>query len=480
MFYQGDLQSGIATAMRDAKPVVCFVCDDQEESKTWEDEYFDQEELRDLLSNSSVALRLIAGTQEAGFLTSICPIQTFPAVIVIRNGMLQEYLVAGTGKDDFQRRLKTAIAMNTAAPIEASPLMTSSESTHTAESQAAPSQTNGTVNTPAHSTIPSAPTTPQPQRQRQEESVQIVPTSQPPTSQSHQPTAELSTRESIRAGKRPEAQETPEQKKAAREEKERRALQSRLQREQKEKQKERDRIRDQIKKDQEARKQSALRNKNVSTSATSSNGNRTTKQPSEYRLQIRLFDGKSVRNSFPPSATISKDVRPWLESQRSDGAEPYTLKHILTPLPNRTISVAEEERSLEELGLGPTASLVMVPVSSYIEAYAPTGIANTIPVRAVSSGYGLLSGVVGGVVGTIGGIFGYGSGNASNQTNTTSNSNNQQTTSSMTASNTRARSGQGINIRSIHDQRNEREQNEFYNGNTLNFEPRRGDDSKDK
>lgn len=25
IFYQGDLQSGIATAMRDAKPVVCFV-----------------------------------------------------------------------------------------------------------------------------------------------------------------------------------------------------------------------------------------------------------------------------------------------------------------------------------------------------------------------------------------------------------------------------------------------------------------------
>lgn len=25
MFYQGDLQSGIATAMREAKPVICFV-----------------------------------------------------------------------------------------------------------------------------------------------------------------------------------------------------------------------------------------------------------------------------------------------------------------------------------------------------------------------------------------------------------------------------------------------------------------------
>lgn len=67
MFYQGDLQSGIATAMREAKPVVCFIrgmslivssfklhiciltrdlcTDDQEESTTWEDEYFNSEEV---------------------------------------------------------------------------------------------------------------------------------------------------------------------------------------------------------------------------------------------------------------------------------------------------------------------------------------------------------------------------------------------------------------------------------------------------
>lgn len=373
--------------------------------------------------------------------------------------MLQEYLVAGTANDAFQTRLKTAIATNT-APVEPSPPVTSSDSTYTAESQA-PSQGAEAIHEPAQASI--VPT-PQPQTQLREEPVRISPVSQQPPSQPTSAPTEAPNRESIRAGKRAETDDTLEQKKALKEEKERHALQTKLQREQKEQKEERERIRNQIKKDQEARKQRAAEEKNNSNAATSSGAARAKKQPSQYRLQIRLFDGSSVRNSFPPSATIRKDVRPWLESQRSDGAEPYNLKHILTPLPNRTISVAEEERSLEELELGPTASLVMVPVASYIEAYAPTGVVNSLPGRVVSSGYGLVSGVVGGVVGMVGGFLGYGS--ASNQTNTTSSSDSRQT-APTTASTTRTRSGGGINIRTIHDQRNERDQNEFYNGNTV-------------
>jgi hypothetical protein len=376
--------------------------------------------------------------------------------------MLQEYLVAGTAKDAFQTRLKTAITAST-APVEPSPPVASSDTTHAAESQA-PLQS--VIQEPAQPQAPVVPST-QPQTQTHDDSVRIPPVSQPPITQPIHVTTETSTRENIRAGKRREHNETPEQKKAIQEEKERRALQTKIQREQKEQKEERERIRNRIKKDQEARRQRIVEEKNIPRSATSSGTSRTNKQPSQYRLQIRLFDGSSVRNSFPPSATIRKDVRPWLESQRSDGLEPYNLKHILTPLPNRTISVAEEERTLEDLELGPTASLVMVPVPSYIEAYAPTGIANSIPGRVVSSGYGLVSGVVGGVAGMVGGFLGYGG--SSNQATTTSNSSTQQTAPSTTASTTRSRSGQGINIRTLHDQRNDRDGNEFYNGNTVKF-----------
>jgi hypothetical protein len=95
--------------------------------------------------------------------------------------------------------------------------------------------------------------------------------------------------------------------------------------------------------------------------------------PSQYRLQVRLFDGRSIRSSFTPTQTIRGDVRPWLDEHMEDDHRPYNLKHILTPLPNRTLSVAEESQTLRDLSLGSTANLVMVPVQTYTTAYAAAG-----------------------------------------------------------------------------------------------------------
>jgi hypothetical protein len=121
LFYQGSLQEGIAAAVRDTKAVICFVrgqyylpaltdmlltrglkyTDDEELSTTWEETYFGDDEVCPLaettcapLSDSSkvvqavnakaVVLRLTAGSQEAGFLASFCPITKFPTVIIIK------------------------------------------------------------------------------------------------------------------------------------------------------------------------------------------------------------------------------------------------------------------------------------------------------------------------------------------------------------------------------------------------------------
>jgi UBX domain len=365
--------------------------------------------------------------------------------------VLQEYIVAGTSKDDFQTRLKTVVAspnLNTATVAPSPPPVPAPAPAVRQETQ-----TVGTTATMDHGS-----------NQTQ------TPVAQYQTHQATNESTERTTRENIRHGKQPEKQVTPEEKKAKQEKEDRRAMQLKIQREQKEQKEERERIRNQIKHDQEARRQRAAEEKGYSstsfpasqkTTAETTGSNRPGKrQALEYRLQIRLFDGSSVRNSFPPSATIRKDIRPWLESQRSDGSQPYNLKHILTPLPNRTISVSEEERSLEELELGPTASLVMVPVPSYIEAYAPSGIMDSLPARVVSSGYGLVSGVVGGVTGMVGGFLGYGSAPA--QQAPTSDS-----TSNRPSVPTTARNSQKINIRTLHDQWNDQDKNEFYNGNTV-------------
>ena len=108
----------------------------------------------------------------------------------------------------------------------------------------------------------------------------------------------------------------------------------------------------------------------------------------EYPIQIRLLDGSTIRTRFPIDATLRESIRPWIDRQRSDGDTPYTFRQILTPLPNRAITISEEEESLQALGLAPSATLVLVPVQGYTDAYRtePGFISGSI-----SAGYNLVS-----------------------------------------------------------------------------------------
>lgn len=180
--------------------------------------------------------------------------------------------------------------------------------------------------------------------------------------------------------------------------------------------------------------------------------------PTQYRLQVRLFDGSSVRSSFTPSQTISRDVRPWLDQQMTEN-RPYNLKHILTPLPNRTLTIADEEQTLQAfLNLGATANLVMVPIQTYADAYSGAG--PSLPVRAASAAYDMATSAVGSATGYMGSLLGYG-----------------QTTPATTASPAPAESrgqtlgrpaaSRGPNIRTLADQRREQGDSQFYNGNQV-------------
>jgi hypothetical protein len=127
-------------------------------------------------------------------------------------------------------------------------------------------------------------------------------------------------------------------------------------------------------------------------------------QHKDCAIQVRLLDGGTIRAWFSPHESIRTVVRPWIDSRRTDASGcPYTLRQILAPLPNHAITVGEEDESLQGLRLTPSATLVMVPISTYIDAYSSHG---GYIQQAVSSGYSILStgaslltGVVGSVLG---------------------------------------------------------------------------------
>ncbi len=181
---------------------------------------------------------------------------------------------------------------------------------------------------------------------------------------------------------------------------------------------ERERILKQIELDKAARKAREVEEKRSRqtkasappTTAAASKGK--AKASDTCTLRVRLFDGATIQQRFPSTATLGKGVREWVDEHAHIkdttvlgthiSNAPYTFKDILPPAPPRNISVGEESQTLFELGLCPNATLVLVLVQSYTEAYegggGVTGVVGSVTgagVRVVSSGLGFAARTLG-------------------------------------------------------------------------------------
>jgi hypothetical protein len=233
---------------------------------------------------------------------------------------------------------------------------------------------------------------------------------------------------------------------------------------------ERERIKAQIKADREERRRKEGVWKQNEAAATESTSATSSSRPkaNEIRVQVRTFEGSTLRTTFPPASNITNDVRPWID-ESNESSLPYNLKLILTPLPNRNIEASEEGLSLTDLGIRGSCTFVLVPIKGYVESYTgntPTGLVGS----AVSGSYNLVSGTVGAVFGAVTSVVrGLGP--------------QQQQSIAQEAENSPAQSAnQGnVRVRTLADQRREENSRnqQFYNGNALNFAPNTdGDESR--
>jgi len=207
-------------------------------------------------------------------------------------------------------------------------------------------------------------------------------------------------------------------------------------------------------------------------------------------LQIRLFDGTSIKGRFAHDTTLATGVRTWVtETAPQGGADiPYNFRLLQMPNPSRTIEMSEEGISLAEVGLMPTATLVLVPVQGYTEAYGRTA-------KGVFSG-GILGGAMGlvnGAVGLVGSSVGYlaaynprvstdgDSGLYMGGTSDEQEPSNVQGARMANADTGTGEAGMGrggMRMKTLADQRAEeakKGKTEFYNGNSLGTEPRKDD-----
>ena len=179
-------------------------------------------------------------------------------------------------------------------------------------------------------------------------------------------------------------------------------------------------------------------------------------KPSACALQIRLFDGSTIRSCFAPDHSIRGNVRKWIDQQRSDRDLPYIFRQVLNPKLNHTISISEEEETLQSLGLTPNATLIMVPVRRYTAAYAEDGgylskgLAATF--NLISGGFSWVNGAMRTFLGTVLAVVNPPQRHANTKAHTID----------IPVAPT-----SGTNIRTLRDQQKKEESKQYYNGNQV-------------
>ncbi|KAK2058495.1 UBX domain-containing protein [Colletotrichum caudatum] len=427
MFFTGSLQQGIATALQQNKCVFCFVTDEEAESQIWETEFLTESAITALLQDEAVALRLKKGTEEAGYLAAIFPLPKTPTVVVIKNGDLKEYITAGTSKDEFVRRVTIAFSgaqgqpaapqpAAAAAPAPAPAAQTTDDDlydeTPSNPPQASPAG-NNTQTAPARpstsDSTPRGPATPT----HEEENAAVLRTVLAERA-ARLEAQRMDTERKAKAARAAAAEkaETDNSKQAEQTRNHKAALKKARQDAADEKARIMKKIEDdRAERRAKAAQRAAIRNQASSPklgevaaaltrSESSSLAPSTSSASGMTALQVRLPDGSTIRSRFPSKATLVKDVRTWVDGERTDGSkEPYRFKVVLAPLPSKLIDDTEESKSLAELSLSPSSTLVLAPVGAHVGAYEGSSLGSMtvgfllLPLTLLQWLWGLISDV---------------------------------------------------------------------------------------
>ncbi|KAK8016291.1 UBX domain-containing protein 4 [Apiospora rasikravindrae] len=499
MFFSGTLQEGISRALEQSKNVVCFVTDEGDESQQWEDEFLAETTVKATLDSHAVALRLKAGSEEAGYLEALFPVPRKPTLIVIQNGQLREYIASGTSKDEFTKRLRSALGSSSQAVSTGSAPASSSAPQHL--SQPATGTGGDLYDDPplVHGNDDDLYDAPPPVASSSRQPPAASPASGVPTpSSSEERQPEVQSLLSERA-RRLEAEKQAKEK-AAKAEREKRAKERQeaanhgnegqssnataamsshaqmMRKKRQEAKEERQRILRRIEDDKRERREREAQEKqarlllaatNPDAAASSSNAAASPTIPLPTRgggltcnLQVRLFDGSTLRGRFSSDQTLGKEVRQWIDENRADGTDPYTFRVVLTPLPNKVIEPAEESEMLRDIGLAPSATLVLVPVIRVATAYEQGG-------GLLLRGWSYIYALIAMLFSPFAMLF-----RGRNHANHDASHENIALDDMDADGSSRQR------FRGFRNPDDERRDQQLYNGNSLNFEPRRDHDDE--
>lgn len=411
-------------------------------------------------------LRLENGSTEAGFLAAFCKIESSPTLVVIHNGKLQLQLGNDVSQDEFVNSVRKVLgAAAIPGSATASRAQTNTEhaeddlyedeeptlNTAPAPTPVSTATTQAPARAPAHAPATSSTNSNAKGKQRAGTPSQAGIAASPASTNS----AQLAARAALQTKKRKDAEELARVKARIEQDKAERRAQA------------------------EARKAEREQEQNAESQTrtqprTSTRGS----QARDVHLNVRLFDGRTIRSIFPRTATLEKEVRKWVDEEfakldsddpniKNRALPPYFFRHILAPQPSRELSAGDENQTLGDIDLAPSATLVLVPVKGYTDAYSAggDGVVGTAT-GLVGGAFSLLSSTVGYAGGILGSFLGTGSAApqpAQGQTVGGGSAGEQ-----VESSRAEREDATGIRVRTLADQRaREPRSQQFYNGNQV-------------
>ncbi|KAK2074992.1 hypothetical protein P8C59_009157 [Phyllachora maydis] len=505
MLFDGTLQQGIAQALQDSKHVVCFVTDGEDESQKWETEFLTEESIAPLIASQSVCLRLEAGSQEAGYLAQIYPIPKKPTLVVIKNAELKEYISASTTKADFIDRLKRALEPAEAASASEPPAaaVAAAVPVAAAAASASSSNTTGIFATPSSHPSPSTASA----LLHDESGLPSTTTTSTATTAAAAAAATSDRNARIRSLMAERAARLSAQRAQQAEEAAAAAAASssaamtnasrpptaqtrhaaELKKRQRDAREERARILQAIEDDKAARRaRQADRRPPRAASPTTTvvTGDKSRAQSRAQgdggggggfggqgpcHIQVRLFDGSTIRRRFDGGTdTLRGAVRTWVDGEAAAAAGgAYGFKVLLGPVaPNRAVAAEEEAETLAALGLAPSATLVLVPALG-----TPGKLARAYPRRWGKHAVARLAAyVLACVTGFFGLIAAFFSGLASGT--------GVRGAAPRAGAGRDAPAAEQVRVARASGREGRRGEQQFYNGNSTNFQPRHDEDDE--
>ncbi|KAL1929004.1 hypothetical protein VTP01DRAFT_2063 [Rhizomucor pusillus] len=387
---------------------IAYIYDDSDKCQTLS-KTLENEKVRSALKSTTVALRMHTSSDNAKMFQQVYPTYHVPILYIMKQGTIKDFVVHDATPETIVEKIEalnssTGEEHNVTNPTPPPPTSSSSSQpiSQPSSSTTLASASAGLTSEPPTTTASTSAVLQDDEAAKKEKLKKQM--EQARQKREEQEKQQVKERELKRRQEGKEMQKTREEL----ENRQNKLYFEKLKKEKKEEEEHRKRIREQIARDRAeqlaARQAEQKRRERNNSVLSSERGGKRSSSASSHdfsNLSIRQLDGSTMRNQFDATATLG-NVKEWVDQNRTDGDQPYKL---LAQFPTRQFSIMDEQRTLRELELCPSATLIMKSIKNVSDAYAGSRSSSGGWMDYVYSAGGLAYGALSAVGSTASGLL---------------------------------------------------------------------------